>query len=244
MTESKLGNYLERTQLTRFLQLTVGDKMTPGIKILLLAVLAIVQASCQNEGTDQKASIRICFDGYKKAILAQDGTSAKLFVDKNTIDYYGKMRDLALNAPEEKVRKLSTIDKLMVLTIRHRIPAKDIDGMNGESLFVHGVEQGWIGKGNVVNNELGDIKIFSNYATGVHIASGQESRLRWTFRNENGKWKIDLTTLMAVGDQAFKQLINQSGMPEDQFILTTLESVSGNKVPDTIWQPIKTESEK
>ena len=39
--------------------------------------------------------IRNCFEGYKKAILATDGTAAVKLVDSKTIEYYGSMRQMA-----------------------------------------------------------------------------------------------------------------------------------------------------
>ena len=49
---------------------------------------------------------------------------------------------------------------------------------------------------------------------------------------------MDLTAIMAPADQAFKMMIEQSGGTEDGFVINILESVSGEKVPDSVWEPM------
>ena len=44
--------------------------------------------------------------------------------------------------------------------------------------------------------------------------------------------------MMPIGDQALKQVIRESGFSEDEFLTTVLESVSGKKVADTVWDPL------
>ena len=58
------------------------------------------------------------------------------------------------------------------------------------------------------------------------------------FRKEGDRWKLDLTSIMSVGDQALKALIRESGLSEDEFIASILESVSGTKVTGKVWQPM------
>jgi hypothetical protein len=163
---------------------------------------------------------------------------AVAFVDKNTLDYYRKMRDLSLRANRETVGALSSINKLMVLSIRHRVPLESLQQMTPESLFAHAVDEGWIGKQSVINNELGDIAGSGASATGVHISAKKETLIKWVFRKEDDRWRMDLTSMIPVADQAMKHVIRQSGLSEDEFLTNILESVSGKKVADTAWEPM------
>ncbi len=65
-----------------------------------------------------------------------------------------------------------------------------------------------------------------------------ETPLKYTFHREDGRWGLDLTAIMAPADQAFKMMIEQSGGTEDGFVISILESVSGEKVPDSVWEPM------
>ena len=206
---------------------------------LLIWLFFVVLAGCSEEASpDEAGSVRACFDGYKQAILDRDGMKAVAFVDKNTLDYYRKMRDLSLRGNRETVGALSSINKLMVLSIRHRVPLESLQQMTPESLFAHAVDEGWIGKQSVINNELGDIAVSGASATGVHISAKKETLIKWVFRKEDDRWRMDLTSMITVADQAMKHVIRQSGLSEDEFLTNILESVSGKKVADTAWEPM------
>ena len=90
----------------------------------------------------------------------------------------------------------------------------------------------------MINNDIGDIRVSGTHATGVHVSEGKATPLKFVFQMENGKWRLDLTSIMATADQAFKQVIRESGLHEDEFLMTVLESVSGKKVGDTVWDPM------
>ncbi len=90
----------------------------------------------------------------------------------------------------------------------------------------------------MVNSELGQIVVRGSSATGVHIAAGVETPLKYTFHREDGRWGLDLTAIMAPAEQAFKMIIEQSGTSEDEFVINIIEAVSGEEVPDSVWEPM------
>jgi hypothetical protein len=67
---------------------------------------------------------------------------------------------------------------------------------------------------------------------------GQPAPFQFLFSKEEGAWKLDLKSFMPLVDTAFKALIQKQGLDEDTFLLGLAESVSGRKVPTTIWQPM------
>ena len=204
-----------------------------------LCFLSMVFAGCEDiTSSHEEADVRACFGNYRTAILAEEGQEALRFVDRRTLDYYGRILDIALRGNRETVAGLSTINKLMVLILRHRIPLDSLKEMTAESLFIHAAEHGWVGKNDVIANELGKVVVFGTYALAVHISVGQESPFQYRFEKEDGRWKLDLTSIMPVVDQCFKQVIRESGLPEDEYLFSLIESDSGRKVSDTIWDPI------
>lgn len=209
-------------------------KVAPAVVVLII----VLAAACSSGETEEAAAVRASFDGYKQAILDQDGATSRTFVDSNTIAYYQTMRDLAVRGDRETVRTLSTVDKMMVLMLRHLLSVELAGRMDGESLFVYAVEQGWIGRESVINNDIGDITVSGTHATGVHVSDGRATPVKFVFQLENGEWRIDLTSIMPAADQGFKQIIRESGLDEHAFIFTILESISGKKVANTVWDPM------
>lgn len=206
-------------------------------RIWILVTLGVVLGfGCAGSAADQKG-VRDCFTSYRDAILNQRGSEAVEKVNQATLDYYERVRGLALSAPEQEVRNLSTIDKMMVLLLRHRLPLDLLRGMNGRELFSYGVNRGWIGKEDVMEAELGTIRVSGEQASAVYIKGGQRTPLKYQFTKEGGQWKIDLTTIMPAVNQALKQLIQQQGVSEEEFLFDILEAISGEKVSPQIWQP-------
>ena len=143
-----------------------------------------------------------------------------------------------MKAPEEKVRELPIVDKLMVIMIRHRIPADQVKQMDATKLFVHAVEQGWVGKQSVQRISLGNISVDGDTASGVHEFRGAGTDVSWKFYKEQGEWKINLTDNMPGINKAFGTLVEQSGQSEDEFIKSILKATSGKTVSDDVWKPL------
>ncbi|MDR4497030.1 MAG: hypothetical protein MRK02_03755 [Candidatus Scalindua sp.] len=206
----------------------------------LILFICLLHSSCTNETTQQpveNSGVKSVFDSYKNSILKQDGSKAVKYVSLSTIEYYGQMMDAALTGKEEEVKKLSTIDKMMVLLLRHRIDPKLLANMTADELFVYTVDNSWI-KDSVINSDIGEINESNDKATAEFINYGKKTPLKYTFMRENGQWKLDLTAVMPISDQAFKQVLESSNLGEDEYIFKILESLSGEKLSEDIWQPI------
>ena len=206
-----------------------------------LLLLVFLAGGCKKDKADsvEQAAVRKCFADYKAALLAEDGAKAKSLVDKGTLEYYGKMKKLALEATATETRKLKVVDKIIVLLQRHMIPIEKLQKMTGEDLFVHGVDQGWIGREAMLSNDIGDVTVNGSSASGVHIVNGKETPLHWDFRLEDDQWKIDLLPLMPHGEKAVNELIKDSGFSEEDFLFTVIQNLSEKVVLETVWEPLQ-----
>jgi hypothetical protein len=234
---TKKGEYTSnRFWLGQVEEVAMNYRMTA-----LIIFLCILISNCTAEVPKQTTGdngVRGAFDNYKSSILNQDGSKAVKYVSNSTIEYYGKIMKATLTGKEEEVRNLSTIDKMMVILLRHRIEVKVLSKMTAEKLFVHSVDKGWIGKDSVINSDIGEITESNNNATAVFINYGKKTPLKYQFVKEQEQWKLDLTAVMPISDQAFQQVIESSDLDEDEYIFKILESISGEKLSEDIWQPL------
>ena len=165
--------------------------MRASMLLVLICVLTIT-FGCAPDGQDAKE----VFDAYFDAVEQADGEAAVSYVSQSTIDYYQSLVDLSLDATEAETRALPFIDKVTVVMIRHRLPAEVIRTMDGRALFVHGVEQGWVGKQSMDR--------LKNSGLSMHIEvdgdrawaymtndDGVKSDRILAFSKEDG-WKLDL----------------------------------------------------
>lgn len=203
----------------------------------LLAVLLIPTLTFAQQTEEQQ--VKKTFDDYKSAILNDKGEEAVEKVDTKTITYYGDILEKVKTADSLTIDKLSLMDKLMVLIIRHRISKEEIMTTNGKQLLVTAIKMGMVGKSSVMNNEVGAVKVNGNFATGELLVRGQKTPLSFEFNKENGAWKLDLTAVFPAGEAAFRQMVKQSGEPENAYLLSLIELTSGKEPGADVWVPVR-----
>lgn len=208
------------------------------VQLFLLFFLIFITPVVYAQQKEEKA-VRTAFDSYKSAILNDKGAEAVDYLDSRTVKYYGEMAELARSADSGSVDRLSTQDKFIVLSIRHRANREEVLNFTGESLLVYCLNNGMIGKNSVSKNSIGEVTINEHFASGQLLSNGQKTPLSFHFYKENDSWKIDLTSIFAVTDAAFEQVVAKSGMEENAFLLSTLEQLTGKKPGQEVWHPVK-----
>lgn len=209
-------------------------------KIFLLTLICVLTTAfgCASDG--QKA-IEV-FDAYFAAVEQADGEAAVSYVSQSTIDYYQSLIDLSLDATEPETRALAIADKVTVVMIRHRLPAEVIRSMNGRALFVHAVDNGWVGKqsmdrfknsGFTMQIEIKGKRAWA-YMTN---ADGAKSDRILAFTQEDG-WKLDVLFTLEASAPAMKRKIAASGVDEDVFAGMVAGAKSDMVVTEKVWQPI------
>lgn len=206
--------------------------------ILIIIVSIFFLASCTVQKRNE-LQVRKTFNSYKKAILKDQGEKASYFVDKNTLNYYSDILVKVINSDSTEIDALNILDKLMVLSIRHRVSKEDILNFNGKKLFIYAIENGMVGKGSVRNSEIGEIKFNSETAKGQFIINKIKAPFYYGFNKESNEWKLDLTSIFEVGKNAFKKIQEESEQSENEFLFMILESLTGRAPNDQIWQKIK-----
>lgn len=186
----------------------------------------------------QEKEIQKCFEEYKSAILKEKGKEAVEKVSQSTIAYYEKSRVDALKADSATVANFNVIDKIMVLTLRAKISANELSSMNGSSLFEYSVDQGMVGKNSVANGSIGEIKMKGESAEGYVAINGEVSPIFFLFTQENGEWKIDLTSIFDVTNQGMQQIISATGYAENDYVVMVLQMATGAELSSSIWQPL------
>ena len=203
------------------------------VLVLLLSVaLHVAHATEQDE-------VQAAFDAYKTAILSMDGARAAELVSSRTIAEYQNYVDWARSANRQALESLSLINRFQVIIIRHRIPPHELRELDGQKTFIYAVDRDWIGKNGVIRTSLGKIDTSDGRATAEVLIGGQKTPNRFQFIKEGDRWRFDLITVMRDFSAALQLLAKQKGVSEDELIFSLVETVSGTKVPETIWDPVK-----
>jgi len=220
--------------------------------ITILICLSLIACGIQKQASEDLSAktetdtivsaekkVRDCFAGYKSAILNDKGEEAVEFVDSRTIKYYSNILEKTKNADSTEIEDLNVMNKLMVFTVRHRTSKEDVLSFDGKRLLVYAIKEGMVGKSSVANIEIGELSIDEQFAKGQLIANGTPAPAYFHFYEEDGAWKIDLTSIFPTATQAFQQMLDESGEDENEYLFMLLEMVTGEKPNENIWKPIK-----
>ena len=201
-----------------------------------IVTLAITSpAAAAPAGGDAKA-VKATFKAYQTALLKRDGARAAAVMNRGTLDYYQRMRDLAVTGKADQVKKLPMLDKLMVIRMRHQIPLAQLEAMDGKAAFAYGVSKGWVGD-NVAKVGAGPVEITGDRASLTFMVGGEPTPAKLALQREDGAWRIDLVSLFELSGAGFKRLQEESGKSEDDFILELIGQLTAKPAPATIWNP-------
>jgi len=200
----------------------------------LIPGLIMLGASQAVSANDEEDILEV-FEQYRVAILAANGEAAYDLVDKTTRDYYDRILDSVRYASEEESRSMSKLEKLFVLRSRHQISKDNLSSWDGESYFQHAVDSGWIDKGSVSTTEITDIEITGDAASSKLQQDEDVAPFGFEFNRESSGWKLNLISVFSLGEMTLDTIVKQSESKEDDVIVSIVESISGEKVNESIW---------
>jgi len=208
------------------------------MKIALQFILVFVLLPFGMYSQTEQQKIIDVFKDYKSAILNDRGTEALKLIDKRTVDYYSGILIAIKQSDKEAIDQLSLMDKLMILIIRQQVSNEEILKFSGESLLLYAFDNGMVGKNGVVDVDLGKVTVSDDFAKAQLIIKGKEESLYFHFYKEKD-WKLNLTSLFPISNIAIREMVEESGKEENDFILFLVEIMSKRKLKENIWNPIK-----
>lgn len=206
--------------------------------INILICILFFSTFCFSQKKEEK-QVRKAFEKYKTAILSDKGKEAVNSVDTRTINYYNKIINETIALDSIGLDSLGTIDKLTVLTLKHKASKKELLKFDGKGVLEYAIKNGMVGKSSVVGTTIGEVIIEDNFAKGQLVKNGQEAPFYFHFYKEDEVWKIDITSLFSIGTIAIQKMIKDSGTDENVFFVNLLELITNKKPGTELWQPIK-----
>jgi hypothetical protein len=204
------------------------------ILVQFFALYAVLSANAQHDTT----LIKACFAGYKNAILSDKGSEAVGFVDSRTVKYYADILQKTKTLDSIGVDKLPIMDKLTILMLRYRATKEEIMKLDGKSLLEFAIGRGMVGKSSVQQISLGEVKITGDSASAQVMVGENATPLSYKFYKEESAWKMDITCVLPEGNKALKQVIKDSGQPENEFLEMVIGNVTGAEPLNDIWKPM------
>src|SRR5262245_24220832 len=89
------------------------------------------------------------FNRYREALVSGDAAAAARAVHPDDLAYFVKMRDLAMTGSADTVKKLSIVDRMTVIRLRHDSTAEGLRKMTGADLLALAINLGWVSANTV-----------------------------------------------------------------------------------------------
>lgn len=204
--------------------------------VLLGSVVALAVHEEPKPPHPAAAAVRSDFEQFRAALLRRDGATASSLVTEATITTYERYRVAALTANRTELQRFSLIQQLTVLRARHEIDPVTLEKMNGKTLLAHAVDMSWTSQSTVAATRVDRVSVAGPVAA-VDAVIRDRTRVTFNLQQEEGRWKIDLVGLIAAGNLAFGMLADERGLSDEEFLLATLEALSGRQVDASIWIP-------
>ena len=206
--------------------------------LIFLTVVFCLPGICLAAESDIEG-ITKCYENYVIGIINNDAQMAYESIDRNTKAYYDRILEMAIHLDAKSTKKLSLLNKSMVLLARHGVEKQKLLKMNGADFFKYAVIKDWIGSQSDRGQRITNVDIDNNIASSNIVKDGQISTFGYVFYKEADGWKIDLTSIMPFVERELKKQLLKQQIDDDDFIFQMLEAISGKKVSKKIWKPLK-----
>lgn len=212
------------------------------LRFLLLYVLIGLFACNSDEPSEAEKSeetrIRATFKEYKIAVQEKDGKKAVSLLDSGTLNYYGELLQQIRSADSASIATFRLTDKVTLLTLRHRLSAREIWTFDKAALLAYAVKEGLLGRDAEEIPDLDIVEVKGSWAEAKIEAKGGARAIDFYFSKEEEAWKLSLLNIFNMSDQMFQKAVANSGLDEQEFLRLALEQMHGGALKADIFNPV------
>ena len=161
------------------------------------------------------------------ASVAEKAPGLTELVSSDGAVYYGNLRDLALRGSVGSIDALHPVDQLQVMFLRLTIPSGRLAKLSGDEVLLLAVEEGWIGQDLRRSDELREVVLRGDTATGRLFKFGLENRPdrgRQYFSYEDGVWRVQLRGERERLENDFRSFTRRTGLSDSEAAFFILET--------------------
>lgn len=213
---------------------------TPSCWLALVLLLG-----CRDSGTtansasataEQADAIHGAMRAYEEAALARRGAEASSLVSSHTLDSYERMRQLALHANRAELQAVGLMDRIRALGLRARYSTAELQGMvNGA--FARFVDDGMVNAEDLAGWSFGAIDVYGDQALATYISKGHGKGPLLTLHLQEGRWRVDLESMIPVVASAYEAALLSNGRPLEETIVALIGGMVGRQLDESIWTP-------
>ncbi len=148
---------------------------------------------------------------------------------------YETFRKLALDSSGTDLAELNQLTVLIIFQLRYILEKSRLEKISGRELFEWGVASGLIDKNSVNAFAIHKVQYEGDTAYATVSRQGKfVTDVMFTFRKEDGEWKLDLMELARVGGDQLDKIRKEAGKTKVEMAVFLLEKQYGEEIPPRI----------
>jgi hypothetical protein len=229
------------------------------INSLSLLLLVFVITSCSDTqktagSTDGKTVVKAydadvdnpliikTLDDFKEMARSTNGTNVSKIVMKPTLDYYDGLRTATLTENKEQIQARSFVEQVIIMRTRILADMAVLKKLDSLQYIEYVYRSGYVDKSSIEHHGLGEITYdeATKEAKAQAVINGEAQDAFYTFKKVDGVWRIDISQVIPLVNQAMEDdITGNGGSVENMLRLTLLSANSGQELPKELWSPKK-----
>jgi hypothetical protein len=223
--------------------------MLPGMRNHILAavlaagvVLGFVAGARAGDREKDKERMQQLWKELERCNNERDGDKVVAVFSKESFKNNERIVKLALDGTKEQVKAAGPHTRVEVFRIRMLAKRADVEKLNGRGYVRWATSQGWYvtPADERTAQTLDDFRFNAagTEATARLVEDGDPTEIRLRFVKEEAGWKYDEAHSYGEYDRVLRKIAKEEKMTEDDVVEEVLETETGKKVPESVWNPM------
>jgi len=209
----------------RIRQTRQSKMLTRVVGVVLLVASSLVPVWAEVDGPDASAVVDL--SSRWVASVSEKSPELTDLVTEDAAAYYANLRDLALRGSMGAIDDLHPIEQLQVMFLRLTVPSDRLAKLSGNEILLLAVQEGWIGQDLRRSDELREVVVEGDTATGRLFKFGLDDRPdrgRQYFSYENGSWRVELRGETERLEKDFRSFTRRTELSDSEAAFFILET--------------------
>lgn len=192
-----------------------------------VSLLVTAGSAAYAESDESTTSAVVALSSRWVTSVSEESPELTELLTADAAPYYENLRDLALRGPMTALDTLHPVDQLQVMFLRLTVPSDRLSIMSGDEILLHAVQEGWIGQDLRRSDELREVAVKGNTATGRLFKFGLDDRPdrgRQYFSYEDGLWRVQLRGERERLKKDFRSFTSRTGLSDSEAAFFILET--------------------
>ncbi len=187
-----------------------------------------------------EAQVVAAWERYRRALRERDGAAVAAMVTPSTLEFFDRLRSVALHAGPEHLRGTGAIPIVTVLALRQRVDAGRLASMDGRGACAAMVDDGWFPVR--ADSELRVDRVAGDTAF-VSLTNGGRVQVSDAplLRRVDGQWRLDVERQIAAEEpgarRGLEEMARRQGTGREAALLTAVGAMTGHEATEALWTP-------